>query len=104
MSGPRMQQVLNVLRDRADVVLVDSPPVLGVSDAAVLATKVDATLVIAAAGSTNKRQFGAAIGHLRQVSANLIGVALNNVAGEDAYYGYAYGSGDGGPRRLSTGG
>lgn len=91
LSGPRMQQVLSSLRDQADVVLVDSPPVLGVSDAAVLATKVDATLVIAAAGSTNKRQFGAAIGLLRQVSANLIGVALNNVVGEDAYYGEAYG-------------
>lgn len=91
LSGPRMQALLRVLREQADVVLIDSPPLLGLSDALVLAAKVDATLVLAGAGSTTKRQFNGALALLRQVSANVIGTTLNSVPRDSAFqYGYTY--------------
>ena len=50
LSSPRLTEVLGDLRQRFDVVLVDSPPVLPVTDAVILARVVDATLLVVAAG------------------------------------------------------
>ncbi|HEX2064358.1 MAG TPA: hypothetical protein VHE80_08050, partial [Acidimicrobiales bacterium] len=77
---------------QADVVLVDCPPVLPVTDAAVLSSRVDATLLVATAGRTTRRELGRAYELLAQVDAPIIGTVLNGVTGEGAYgyYRYAY--------------
>jgi capsular exopolysaccharide synthesis family protein len=93
LSSRRTAHVLAALQAEADVVLIDSPPVLPVTDAAVLSGRVDITLLVTRAGITTRRTLGRAIEVLQQVEAPLAGIVLNGVSSEDAYgynYGYRY--------------
>ncbi len=90
LAGRRAVEALAALQAVADIVLIDSPPVLPVTDAAVLGTRVDATLLVARAGITTRRELHRAQEVLRQVDARLIGTVLNGATGEGAY-GYTYG-------------
>jgi capsular exopolysaccharide synthesis family protein len=87
-------QIIRSLLDDHDVVFVDSPPVLPVTDALVLSRCVDASMFIAMAGRTSKRQIRRSVERLRQVNSPLIGTILNGVQAEAAYgslyeyYGY----------------
>jgi capsular exopolysaccharide synthesis family protein len=89
LSSPRTAQVLRALQGEADVVLVDSPPVLPVTDSAVLSAHVDATLLVMRAGVTTRRQLTRAVEVLEQVASPLIGTVLNGVTADEGY-GYAY--------------
>jgi len=82
-------ELLATLQTNCDIVLVDSPPVLPVTDAAVLSSHIDATLLVATAGVTTRREIARAVELLRQVEAPLVGTVLNGVSHDDAY-GYAY--------------
>jgi len=102
LSTKRAGDMLARLRTEADYVLVDSPPVLPVADAIILAGFVDATLLVVTAGSTTKRQAQRAAELLQQVHAPMIGTVLNAVGVGDGYdsgfdyrYGYGYGQGQG---------
>lgn len=93
LAGRRAVEALAALQAEADVVLIDCPPILPVTDAAVLANRVDGTLLVAAAGKTTRRELHRAQEVLRQVDARLIGTVLNGVSGDAAYsysYGYQY--------------
>jgi capsular exopolysaccharide synthesis family protein len=91
LSSRRTGHVLAALQAEADVVLIDSPPVLPVTDAAVLSGRVDVTLLVTRAGVTTGRQLSRAVEVLQQVDAPLVGVVLNGVSAEDAYgYDYRY--------------
>lgn len=80
LGSQRMDQVLASLRERADLVLLDAPPVLAVSDAAVLATKVDGVLLVVSSGHTRRDSIQTAKAKLEQVNARIIGAVLTNVA------------------------
>ena len=80
LGSRRMDRVLDVLKERADIVLLDSPPVVAVSDAAILATKVDGVLLVVSAGQTKRESVQAARAMLEKVNANLLGAVLMNVA------------------------
>jgi polysaccharide biosynthesis transport protein len=99
LSSARAGEVLASMRAEFDMVLLDSPPVLPVTDAAVLSTRADAILLVATAGTTTRREFSRAVELLRQIEAPLVGSVLNGVTGERGY-GYSYGyyrySGDAG--------
>lgn len=77
LGSHRMADMVARLRGAADVVLIDSPPVLPVTDAAVLAQCVDAVLLVAKAGSTRGGDLYEAVAALDKVGAHVIGVALN---------------------------
>jgi non-specific protein-tyrosine kinase len=85
LSTERAMEVLAALQGEADIVLVDSPPVLPVTDAAVLTRLVDATLLVVTVGSTTRKHVAQALETLRQVDAPLIGTVLNNVSPEGSY-------------------
>jgi non-specific protein-tyrosine kinase len=89
LATRRTAELFTSLKAQSDIVLVDSPPVLPVTDAAVLSTRVDATLLVATAGSTSKKELHRAHEVLRQVDAPIIGTVLNGVS-PDSGYGYAY--------------
>ncbi len=89
LASQRTVQILAALQAESDVVLIDSPPVLPVTDAAVLSARVDATLIVTRAGTTSKRELARAVELLRQVDAPLVGTVLNGVTDESAY-GYSY--------------
>jgi len=89
LSSPRTGQILKALQTEASVILVDCPPVLPVTDAAVLSAHCDATLLVATMGTTGKREVQRSLELLRQVNAPLLGVVLNGTTAESGY-GYVY--------------
>ena len=98
MASRRMAELVFELQSEFEMVLVDSAPVLPVTDATLLAAWVDATVLVAKAGSTTARQLVDAVEQLRQVDAQLAGTVLNQAA-VDAGYGYYYGENGTGRRR-----
>jgi succinoglycan biosynthesis transport protein ExoP len=90
LSSNRAASVIEALHERCDLLLIDSPPVVPVTDALVLAGLVDSVLVVGDSGSTTKRSLGRAVELLRQVDAPLVGAVLNGV-GARTEYGYEYG-------------
>ncbi|HEX7168296.1 MAG TPA: polysaccharide biosynthesis tyrosine autokinase [Acidimicrobiales bacterium] len=91
LGGSHTADVFETLRSICDVILVDCPPVLPVTDAAVLARKVDGVLLVATAGDTGQKQLRRAAEILHQVDAPVLGVVLNGVTDAEGYgYGYGY--------------
>ncbi|HYN88068.1 MAG TPA: CpsD/CapB family tyrosine-protein kinase [Ardenticatenaceae bacterium] len=90
LASPPMGEVIAALTARADIVLFDAPPVVAVTDAAVLASKVDGVLLVIQAGKTKRDQAARAKTLLEQVHARVVGTALTNVKLEGLpkdYYG-----------------
>lgn len=85
LGSRRMEAVIKQLRDNCDVVLFDTPPVNAVTDAAVLATKVDGVLLVFRAGATKRDRAREARRLLEKVNANIVGVVLTDVKGDDGY-------------------
>jgi non-specific protein-tyrosine kinase len=87
-SSRRMQALLEELTEGADLVLIDSPPVLPVADAAALAPMMDGVLLVLEAGHTSRHATAQAAASLRQVGARMVGVVLNRVptSTADSYY------------------
>ena len=103
LSNKKMDLLLEKLRKEFDIVLFDTPPVIAVTDAAVLSTKLDGTLLIVKAGATEKDAFERAKTLLGSVNATLLGVVLNNLKvnsrfGSGSYY-YSYYSYYGGEKK-----
>ena len=90
MGSQHMQELLHELAGQADVVLIDSPPVLPVADATALAQAVDGVLLVLEAGKTRREAARNAVESLRQVGANVVGVVLNGVPTHKGSYYYSY--------------
>lgn len=88
LASRRMTDLIGALQQLADMVLFDAPPVVAVTDGAVLATKVDAVLLVVSAGKTKRDHAKKAKAVLKKVNARLIGTVLNNVKGEASLYQY----------------
>ncbi len=89
LGSQRMTQVISALAEWADQVFFDTPPVVAVTDAAVLATKVDGVLLVVSAGKTRRENARTAVQRLEQINARLVGTVLTNVqmgAGFKGYY------------------
>ena len=92
LASERAVEMFESLRRQADIVLIDAPPVLPVTDAAVLSARVDATLLVATANVTTRKALARAVEVLNHVDAPLVGTVLNGVNAEGGYgYGYGYG-------------
>lgn len=90
LASNRAVDAIEELDRRCDLLLIDSPPVLPVTDGLVISGLVDAVLLVASAGSSTKRGVRRATELLRQVDAPLIGAILNG-AQSKLEYGYSYG-------------
>jgi capsular exopolysaccharide synthesis family protein len=91
LNSARAREIFARLRDQYDLVLIDSPPVLPVTDAAILSQHADATLMLAAAGQTRRSDLHRAVEKLDQVGAKILGTVLNKVTRQTGrYYGYTY--------------
>jgi succinoglycan biosynthesis transport protein ExoP len=90
--GTVLDKVLAEAEKTYDLVVVDSPPVLGFAEPLQIATIVDGVVVVALAGQTNRNAVGSVLTNLKRVKANVIGVALNEVRQDisDHYYYYGY--------------
>ena len=93
LSHQRTTDLFNALKAQADIVLIDSAPVLPVTDAAVLSRVADGVLIVAHAGSTTRKALRAATTVLDQVGAPIVGFLLNAVRDQESpytHYGYEY--------------
>jgi capsular exopolysaccharide synthesis family protein len=89
MGSRRMEEAVQALGELADQVFFDTPPVVAVTDAAVLATKVDGVLLVISAGKTRREYARSAVQRLEQINARLVGTVLTDVrmdAGLRSYY------------------
>ncbi|MBS6007227.1 MAG: CpsD/CapB family tyrosine-protein kinase [Clostridium baratii] len=91
LGSQAMSSLLDELSNVYDVIILDSPPVLAVTDAQILSTKVDGTVLVVRAEKTKKDTVLAAKGVLDKVNANILGTVLNGGdKNKDNYY-YYYG-------------
>jgi succinoglycan biosynthesis transport protein ExoP len=91
LGSNKMDHILSRLAERADVVVIDSPPFI-VSDAMMLAAKVDGVLVVVRPGHTRKKFALAMMEQLRRADARILGVVLNRIPhrGAEYYGGFLY--------------
>jgi non-specific protein-tyrosine kinase len=90
LSTRRMDEVLELLKGRAEYVLFDAPPVLAVADTALLASKLDALLLVIKAGATRRDHAQRTKELLQRANIRIIGVALSNAPRDTSmksYYG-----------------
>ncbi len=88
LGSRKMEQVIAALKERADVVLFDAPPVVAVTDAAVLGTKVDGVLLVVRAGRTRREHAQRAKELLERVHVRIVGAVLNDAPRDVALGGY----------------
>ena len=98
LGSEAMTQLIQHLEDVFDAVIIDAPPLIPVTDAAVLAQKVGRVVLVVGARKVHKRDLEKSIQSLNQVQADLVGMVLNFVPtkGPDAYsyHQYGYDSGE----------
>ena len=91
LSSEGLRANMEILKDRYDRVIIDSPPILSATDPVVISTYVDGVLLVIKTGETSRDLAHAAIDKLRHVKANLLGTVLNSViTGQGNYYQYQY--------------
>jgi|YNPNPStandDraft_1061719.scaffolds.fasta_scaffold27708_4 non-specific protein-tyrosine kinase len=78
LGSRRMERVIAALKERADIILFDAPPVIVATDTAVLGTKVDGVLLVVCAGRTRRDHLQRATTLLERVHVRVIGAVLNN--------------------------
>lgn len=106
LQSKAMQDTLADLREKYDVVIIDAPPLLPVTDAALLAARADGALLVIRHGKVTRDQIKLSVERLNQVDARLMGVVMNMTPTKGRGYGYGYGYGDEdarGKHRTGTG-
>ena len=90
MGSERMEEVLSLLAQYFKYIVIDSPPVLAVTDALVLSPQVDGVVMVIHGGKTPREAVRRADAHLRDVGAKILGALINNVDMERSDYYYYY--------------
>ncbi len=90
LNSLRMQQVLEELQGEADMLIFDTPPILTVTDASIMASRVDGCIVVAQVGRTRRDTLVRAAENLKKTDATIFGVVLNRVEQRRAGYDYYY--------------
>ena len=78
LSSRRMESLISSLKSRADIVLFDAPPIVAVTDAALLASKLDGVLLVVSAGQTKREHAQRAKELLERIYVRLVGAVLTN--------------------------
>lgn len=92
LNSQKMRDLIKELKLRYDMIFFDSPPIMAVSDAAILASEVDLTLMIIEYRKFPQRMSARAIQIVENVKGKVVGVVLNNVdiSADSSYYYYYY--------------
>jgi tyrosine-protein kinase Etk/Wzc len=94
LGGTLMKETLAMFGERFDLVILDTPPLLAASDAAVLGRSVDGVLLVVRAGHTDRSAAQLAVEQLRTVGARVVGAVLNDpdakIPSYGGYYHYDY--------------
>lgn len=90
LGSTRMGKLVRSLSKEAGIVILDTPPVLAVSDAIALTPMVDGMVLVVRAGKTGKERIREALRVLGGVGAPVMGLVLNSIDDSAGYYGYGY--------------
>jgi receptor protein-tyrosine kinase len=91
LGSQAARKVLSDLREQFDYVIIDSSPLLAVTDGAILATNADGALIMARFGETKREQLAHAVGTLENVGATLLGAVFTMTPSRGhSYYSYNY--------------
>jgi non-specific protein-tyrosine kinase len=90
LGSDRFREIIEGLKQSADIVLMDSPPVLAVADATILGTQVDGVILVARSGRTGRNEAERAVENLLRVRVHLLGAILNRarLGSRNSYYRY----------------
>ena len=90
--GAVLEEILEEAKQEYDLIIVDSPPLLGFAEPLQMAAIVDGVVVVTLAGQTSRTAVASVLSNLKRLKANVIGVALNEVREDmsDRYYYYGY--------------
>jgi capsular exopolysaccharide synthesis family protein len=96
LSSKRMITLLDELKKMYDIILIDAPPAIAVTDAQILGTRSDGVILVIDSGKVKREIAMKAKANLDHVQARILGVVLNNVdrKNKDSYYYYYYGNKD----------
>jgi len=94
LGSEAMSLFIETAKAQFDVVLFDTPPVLAVTDAQILANKVDGSILVISSGNTEQDAARKSKDLLESAKANIIGVVLNRKKAKDSQYYYYYGHND----------
>ncbi len=87
LAATRLHRIFEALKTEADVILVDTPPILAVTDACILAGRVDGVALVLDVGAVHPRDAQRAQNRLARAKANIIGVVMNRVGvGDEGLY------------------
>jgi capsular exopolysaccharide synthesis family protein len=87
LASSRVRVLMDLLREQFDVILIDTPPVATLSDAAVLGSECDGVILVVKAAATDLKLVRRALGQLDAVQAKLAGIVLNMLdAKKDPYH------------------
>lgn len=94
LASKRMTTLLEQLGEQYDVILIDTPPALAVTDSQVIATRCDGVILVIDQGKVKREIAQKAKANLEHVQARILGIVLNNVNRDsnDSYYYYYYGN------------
>lgn len=90
LGSNRMGELVETLEQEWDMVLLDSPPIVAVTDAAMVSTEIDALMLVVKAGETDKGALRRALDALKQVRAPIVGAVLNGATASTMYGSYYY--------------
>jgi capsular exopolysaccharide synthesis family protein len=92
LVGAELSKLLEDATSEYDLVVLDSPPLLGFPEPLQMAAAVDGVIVVAVAGRTNRKALRSAVNTLKRLRANIVGIVLNEVRvdSSDNYYYYHY--------------
>ncbi len=86
LASTRMSQILERLSSEADIVILDSVPLLPVADSAVLANRMDGVVLVVNAGRTRRAELHKALNKLMQADAKIWGAVLNQISTRGILY------------------
>jgi capsular exopolysaccharide synthesis family protein len=95
LNKPRFKELINGTRDSFDYVIVDTPPLGLVVDAAVIAKECDGSLFVVPSDTISRKVVKNVQNQLKQANANMLGIVLNKVDTSGSTYGKKYGYGYG---------
>ena len=90
LCSPRMASLLNALCQSFDLVIIDAPPIVELSDAPILSRLVEGTLLIISTNQVTRKSAKTALKRLRSAGANVVGAAMSKFSVSTFYYGYKY--------------
>jgi succinoglycan biosynthesis transport protein ExoP len=92
LTSSRLQELIEQLRVRYELVIIDSPPILAVTDPAILSAVADGVILIVRANTLRHHDAEATLEQLNSLGTSLLGMVVNATSHEEVGYGYGYGA------------